>query len=336
MPSESSPQDDRNTERKRRKFSSPDGRNVKWRLYTGATTFRKQDRVYVRPKSAREKGVAGRLIERLNDRKWKLRSDDHNEVLIVYENRMIPILSFPKTENHEKDPLSIIITAATKHYRQLAASQLCPQDAVLEIGCSTGETSEIIWNRASSWIGWDTSAEMTERTMSKHSSSCHRVCQKMNALSEPALAYQTVHQHQPATTAVWMDIGGNRDMNGVARMLHWILTSPFPALRLIVVKSEELVRELSSVPVNSEGILQMDGMEFLNQKRLEFCRLPRHPQQAPKVYSPTDPSLPICRYHNYHKKGCGKGSDCPFDHVHCHMCLEAGHVAMNCTKLTFD
>ncbi|GAX10268.1 hypothetical protein FisN_3Lh470 [Fistulifera solaris] len=284
-------------------------------------------------------GVVGRLVERLDDKKWKLRSDDHKQVH-VYENRMIPILSSSsssKTENHhekDNDTLSVIITAETKYYRQLATSQVCSPDTVLEIGCSTGETSKVLWKRASSWVGFDTSAEMTERTMSKNTSSCRRLCQKMNALLEPALAYQTVHQHQPVTTAVWMDIGGNREMNGVARMLHWILTAPFPALQLIVVKSKELARELSSIPVDSKGILQMDGMEFLNKKRLDSRRLPRHPQQAPKVYSPIDPSLPICRYHNYHKKGCRKGSDCPFDHVHCHMCLEAGHVAMSCAKST--
>jgi SAM-dependent methyltransferase len=333
MPSESSLEKDKKTEHKRRKLDSDD-RLVKWRLYTGTNTFQKGDRVYVRPKSAREMSVVGRLVERLDDRKWKLLSD--NREVLVYENRMIPMLSSPKTETQEQGnhPLSVIITAETKHYRQLAASQLLPQDAVLEIGCSTGETSKVIWKHAASWIGFDTSAEMTERTMSKVSSSCRRVCQKMNALLEPALAYQRVHQHQAATSAVWMDIGGNREMNGVAQMLHWILTSPFPALRLIVIKSEEFVRELSSMPVDSEGTLQINGIEFLNEKRLEFRRLPRHPQQAPKVYSPTDPSLPICRYHNYHKKGCGKGSSCPFDHVHCHMCLETGHVAMNCTKST--
>ena len=41
----------------------------------------------------------------------------------------------------------------------------------------------------------------------------------------------------------------------------------------------------------------------------------------------------ICRYHNYdQKRGCSKGrsSSCPFDHTHCHFCLEVGHVAFQC------
>jgi FkbM family methyltransferase len=40
----------------------------------------------------------------------------------------------------------------------------------------------------------------------------------------------------------------------------------------------------------------------------------------------------ICRYHNYKICGCKKDDydECEFDHVHCHVCLEPGHVALQC------
>lgn len=309
-------------------------------MYSGGgnqRSFQSGDRVFVRPKSARELGLHGRLLGRFEDRKWRLLDDSSGKELLVYQKRMIPV--FPSEKQQTNNSILVLITSETKHYRQLAASQLNHQDAVLEIGCSTGETSEVVWKRAKSWVGFDTSSQMIERTSSKYATNNHQwhcriLCQKMNALLEPENALQIVHAHQATTSVVLMDIGGNREINGVTRMMHWIMTSKFPELRLIVLKSEEFVRELSE-QADAEGRLLMDGMEFLERKRLESRRrlLPSHPLQAPKAYSPTDPSLPICRYHNYYKKGCGKGSACPFDHVHCHMCLEPGHIAKDCNKL---
>ena len=324
--------------RKRRKGSTLPERPTEWRLYSGNHTFQEGDRVFVRPKSARETDIRGRLLTRFNDRKWKLGKDDDDDSgkeLLVYENRMVPVFSSSSRPNNS---LLIAITSETKDYRKVAASHLSSsgQDSVLEIGCSTGETSEVVWKRARSWIGFDTSSHMVERTLSKYSATIHNkqcriACQKMDALLEPEMAFQVVQQHQSDNTSVvLMDIGGNRETNGVARMMKWILTSNFPRLRLIVVKSEELFRELSAQQVHTE----LDGMECLERNLLEASRrLPPHPLQAPKAYSPTDPSLPICRYHNYHKKGCGKGIACPFDHVHCHTCLESGHIAKECNKL---
>lgn len=352
------------TSKKRRKLvssSCSDERHMEWRVYTGNHhPFQKGDAVFVRPKSARrEMGIHGRLFSRCEEDtgKWKLvlGTDDDNdkEILVVDENRLIPVFASSQQKQEIKSSLLVLITSETRHYRQLTASQLLyhhQEDAVLEIGCSTGETSELVWKRASSWIGFDTSAQMVERTVTKYttatttdansnnhsssssSSSCRIACHKIDALLEPEQALQMVHQHQQqSTSVVLMDIGGNREIYGVARMMKWIFTS-FPQLRLIVVKSEALVHELSGQAISDDGILLVDGMEFLEQKLLEFRRLPPHPLQAPKAYSPTDPSRPICRYHNYHKKGCRKESACPFDHAHCHMCLEPGHIAKDCNQ----
>lgn len=313
--------------RKRRKL-----RQVEWRLYGQGNqrSFQKDDFVVVKPKSRRERGIRGRLVERIDDCKWKL--IDHNEKqLAVYEKRLIPVF-----HSRDETALSVLITSETIHYRHLAASQIDDQDAVLEIGCSTGETSEVVWKYAKSWVGFDTSTQMMERTSSKYASSsertCRFLCQKMNALVEPENALHVVNEHQ-ATSVVFMDIGGNREMNGVARMMHWILTCSFPKLRLIVLKSEEFFREMSDQCVlDAEGFVD-DGSAFLETKLLSSRRLPTHPLQAPKAYSPMDSSLAICRYHNYHEKGCLKGNSCPFDHVHCHMCLNPGHIAKNCNRI---
>ncbi|VEU44458.1 unnamed protein product [Pseudo-nitzschia multistriata] len=81
----------------------------------------------------------------------------------------------------------------------------------------------------------------------------------------------------------------------------------------------------------------------------------KHPLRAPMALSPVDGITPICRYHNYHRDGCRwynslkdedgltpacsivsadvKSGSCPFDHDHCHACLQKGHIARNCPLL---
>lgn len=42
----------------------------------------------------------------------------------------------------------------------------------------------------------------------------------------------------------------------------------------------------------------------------------------------------ICRHHNYSLRGCTKEREggCPYDHDHCHFCVEKGHTALACEQ----
>ena len=125
-------------------------------------------------------------------------------------------------------------------------------------------------------------------------------------------------------------------------MTEWALNS-FPNLRLLVIKSRELVRDIVT-PVSGEDIVDATsgvveaGSDWFTRKVNEKNRstVPRHPLQAPLVYSPCDATQPICRYHNYHPKGCSKESRCPYDHEHCHRCLLKGHTAKTCAKDAYE
>jgi len=44
-------------------------------------------------------------------------------------------------------------------------------------------------------------------------------------------------------TVVFVDIGGNRDASSVVKMVDWVLRTFSSSLRLVVVKSEELVNQ---------------------------------------------------------------------------------------------
>jgi len=52
----------------------------------------------------------------------------------------------------------------------------------------------------------------------------------------------------------------------------------------------------------------------------------RNPLRYPKRF--TTSGLQICRPYNY--QTCLKAATCPFDHLHCHVCGESGHVARHC------
>mmetsp|Transcript_715 Transcript_715/g.1313 ORF Transcript_715/g.1313 Transcript_715/m.1313 type:complete len:232 (-) Transcript_715:52-747(-) len=149
-------------------------------------------------------------------------------------------------------------------------------------------------------------------------------------------------------TVVFVDIGGNRDASSVVKMVDWVLRTFSSSLRLVVIKSEELVDQhlldhlnKTSQPSQSQpqrpmmgkvqdnGII-VDGQEWFGQlmhqyhpKTTTIVSPPimyTHPLKAPLVQiipgiismdnhdNSSNISIAICRYHNYHKQGCRKHS----------------------------
>jgi hypothetical protein len=222
----------------------------------------------------------------------------------------------------------------------------------LELGCSSGETSTILWQYCASWVGFDTSSNMIQKvkdllvTVQKNNSKKSKKqptqtssasCYQLNALADPATAIEHACQYSGPTgpTIVYLDIGGNREEAAVIRMMQWILQS-FPKVHTVIIKSQEVHKAMSNTDQCSDHTGQFAGGHEWFQDRLQVAvtaTLPRHPLQAPKMLSPVDNKTPICRYHNYFKDGCGRGDICPYDHEHCHLCLKTGHIATQCPLL---
>jgi SAM-dependent methyltransferase len=228
------------------------------------------------------------------------------------------------------DPPAIVICHSTEDFRLLAQTQDIGE-SVLEIGCSTGQTSRILWQRCDQWMGWDTGQAMVDKLrdeIATKTTKDHRctalTCCKIDAIIDPENAWKLVNDHFCQTSrglTVLIDIGGNREVNAVAKILQWALEIPNnKELRLVIIKSEEMFA--LEDPLNW----------FLTQQDISvpIKTFPSHPLKAPKRCSPQDPSLPVCRYYNYHKEGCKKGAVCELDHTHCHWCLTVGHIALNC------
>jgi hypothetical protein len=235
---------------------------------------------------------------------------------------------------------TIVVTPETKDFRRLVGL-ITSTDRVLEIGCSSGEASMLMLPTCRSWVGFDTSEEMLgmcQAAMDRWS--CSHCCPKsttkkkeyhpviMNALVDSTTARKEACRFG-IPTVVACDIGGNRELVNVLRMISWAMDAFQP--NLILIKSRELTKallETSSCAIDPDTGLVDKGHDWFQAHRPKHA-MPKHPKKAPLVMSPVDPNKPICRYHNYHKNGCHK-TDCHLDHEYCHFCKEKGHVGKEC------
>ena len=327
------------------------------------------------------------------------RSDegDHNPFdCRARPSRLVPIYGTPATGT----PLLVLLTAETLPYRLLAASQVRPTDRVLEVGCSTGETTAVLvkYVPRGGVVAFDVGADMVERTkdrlkaaMSDSGKACARVrVSKIDPFMDPRGAVEAASSPikpsgkderadgpmaigksgasgSRAVDVVFIDIGGNREVRGVARMIAFARTAFAQPPRLIVVKSQALVAELKPNHGGSNPAADLaagyqrpcgrivegdswfrellarstaaaatspsgENLEELGEELSGKHHIPKHfhPNRAPLRLSPNDGVTPICRYHNYHREGCKKGERCPFEHAVCHWCLRPGHVALIC------
>ena len=294
--------------------------HFEWRLYPlkRGFGFRKGDKVVVKYKN--NESIRGTVSSLRSDADWQVDIDiegkgSHQRFACKDRKRVVLLFENP----------TVVVTGETNHFRSMAL-QANSNDIALEIGCSTGETSKlIISNNVSSWVGFDTSDEMIEKCRQYACGLKHLVV-KIDALVNPRKAEESARTFGDPTV-VFVDIGGNREVINVFRMVSWILGSFQP--RLVVVKSRELVQSLqATATVNPASGIISRGDEWFQHHQAKRA-IPKHPLRAPLTLSPKDGVTPICRYRNYHKRGCLK-RDCPFDHEHCHMCLRPGHIALDC------
>jgi hypothetical protein len=140
--------------------------------------FNLNDDVYIRPKSVKELGISGRIVEvttiekkvgigsgpcqRIKKRRFveDIRvsvqqhcHDKNNRIgncgrvkTGVRLSRLFPVYDICKDEEICQRSL-ILLTPDTSNYRQLASSHVRANDKVLEIGCSTGECTALVMRR---------------------------------------------------------------------------------------------------------------------------------------------------------------------------------------------
>jgi hypothetical protein len=373
-----------------------DRHSFEWRLHPSVTFFTENSHVYVRPKSVKEFGITGRVVDveeaskipahnhdQSMDRN-RLKNEQKAERVSILQttgiikqyrtSRLVPIY-----DHNTKHNTVIVLTPDTANYRQLAVAHLRHGDKVFEVGCSTGACTALVLRRLlllnentcqstsataasekemnGQIVAFDTGSDMVQQTQQALESefqtlSSHLQQQKLpqvfnmtsvhkiDAFVDPKGAFTMATQDDKYPNVVLIDFGGNRELEGVTRMIHWIQNSfqEHPP-RAVIVKSKELVQQMIN---DSSGVILTNAqkwlMNYLQTNNISSSKQPpcySHPLQAPLVMSPADDENPICRFHNYHDEGCKRynrdKNECHFDHEYCHWCRRKGHVARECS-----
>ncbi|KAJ3161990.1 hypothetical protein HDU86_005688 [Geranomyces michiganensis] len=296
--------------------------------------FRPGDRVFVKLRSQKETGHA--LIvgpapaasvtpdNEAETSRWLVQYDTAGQAS-VNPTRIVPVYS--------KSP-SVLICRSTLSYRIAARAQVGATDSVVEIGSSYGVCTEILSQHAKSVFGIEVSPLLVEEARRRQPMLRFEL---LNVLENPQRAIGLMN----GVNKVFIDIGGNRTLTDVLRILALLKEGLDPAL--ICVKSEEFA-DLAEKNCNEDGLIP-DGYEWFSRllqlsstpaKKAEPWFVDARDKGFPKNplrygVRVTADGIPICRLHNYKPDGCPKPGLCTYDHQFCHHCGMEGHQARHCT-----
>ncbi|KAG5457260.1 MAG: hypothetical protein BJ554DRAFT_2775, partial [Olpidium bornovanus] len=134
----------------------------------------------------------------------------------------------------------MLVCASTADYRRLARSQCRPSDNILEVGCSYGECTALLAAHCKRCVGVDIGAEVVAAARERHGGRANVEFEQYDVFEwnghlarKERFAGEDVH-------AVFVDIGGNRELSTIVRLIPFIRREIRP--RLIVVKSAKLAR----------------------------------------------------------------------------------------------
>jgi SAM-dependent methyltransferase len=136
--------------------------------------------------------------------------------------------------------MEIRVVASIERFRRLAGDLPASQDTVLEIGCSTGETTRILAQRCARVVAVD----VGEAVMTQAQSSI-AACPNVTLVQMDGRDGTTLGSLLSAPDLIFLDIGGKALLGNVASLLRVCLRTFAP--RTIVVRSLELAAVLGLV-----------------------------------------------------------------------------------------
>ena len=293
----------------------------------------------------------GKVLESVGPLQWSIEPINgctSSPVMILRQREIVPAPAYID-QYQDASKVVVVVTPETGVFRLLAEVPLTSSSGygVLEVGSSTGKTSEILWKHCSSWLGWDSGTDMVQTVQTliddDRNSGCRRMVARVNLLDEPTMAERMLCSHFRVdddcdTTSnaklqyIFIDIGGDRCYTDVLVVLQWLMRRKhcWQTRPAIIIKNKALHAQL----VRVDNPCAWFAAQADKAASAAFS-MPSHPLQAERRTVPGS-DLSICRYHNYHVDGCKKTLDesCPFDHTHCHWCRQPGHRAIECPTTT--
>lgn len=246
----------------------------------------------------------------------------------------------------------VLMCYSTEFYRRLAHNQPNQDDFVVELGSSYGKASNILAPTCGKLLAVDCSKEAVEQSQELYP---HIDFRRIDVFTDRLQLLEAAR----GCTVVFLDIGGNRELQSVSHMLCFLLRALQP--RLVVVKSQELHKHAAAHTASVGGTGELGALRDKNvwwghltdlvvqsEMQLRVLEVKPRPQHLeggggrfsrhPLKYPPrtTADGVLICRFHNYReclRFGARAFVPCPHDHDHCNHCGEAGHTAQACTAM---
>jgi SAM-dependent methyltransferase len=129
--------------------------------------------------------------------------------------------------------VEVRVVSSIDRYRQLARELPVESDRILEIGCSTGESTRLLARRAAQVVAVDVSDELVARLQAELAGCAKVQVARIDGRNTPQLVALL-----PDPTLIFVDIGGTAHLDNVALQLRLCLKAFAP--RLLVVRSFEL------------------------------------------------------------------------------------------------
>lgn len=129
--------------------------------------------------------------------------------------------------------VEVLVVSSIDRYRQMARELPGETDRILEIGCSTGESTRLLAQRAAQVVAVDVSAELVARLQAELAGCSKVQVARIDGRNTPQLVALL-----PDPTLIFVDIGGTAHLDNVALQLRLCLKAFAP--RLLVVRSFEL------------------------------------------------------------------------------------------------
>jgi hypothetical protein len=132
----------------------------------------------------------------------------------------------------------LLICGDTAHYRTLARTQVTARDSVLEIGSSYGVATDVLFAASGGKVtGLDNSPSLVAESRARYPHCEFRLCDALEG-------WEVLLQHAGGATVVFIDIGGNREVeNGVLELLQFVETR-LACVTLVVIKNRALKQKV--------------------------------------------------------------------------------------------